>query len=77
MYEGINVLGVMGVASLAGSVEKDFSKIVLASEVLKSQIPSANYISAGMSDDFELAIAYGATHLRVGTAITGNRPQTA
>jgi uncharacterized pyridoxal phosphate-containing UPF0001 family protein len=26
-----------------------------------------------MSGDFELALAYGATHLRIGTAITGKR----
>ena len=30
-------------------------------------------ISAGMSEDFEAAIAYGATHLRIGSAITGKR----
>jgi uncharacterized pyridoxal phosphate-containing UPF0001 family protein len=28
----------------------------------------------GMSGDFEVAIGYGATHLRIGTAITGKRP---
>jgi PLP dependent protein len=30
-------------------------------------------LSMGMSDDYELAIAYGATHVRVGTAIFGAR----
>ena len=34
-----------------------------------------DWISAGMSGDFAEAIAEGATHLRIGTAITGNRPQ--
>jgi PLP dependent protein len=28
----------------------------------------------GMSDDFEIAIACGATHVRIGTAIFGPRP---
>jgi uncharacterized pyridoxal phosphate-containing UPF0001 family protein len=28
----------------------------------------------GMSDDLEVAIAEGATHVRVGTAIFGSRP---
>jgi len=28
----------------------------------------------GMSADFELAIAEGATHVRIGTAIFGSRP---
>jgi len=31
-------------------------------------------ISMGMSDDFELAVRLGATHVRVGTAIFGERP---
>ena len=29
-----------------------------------------------MSGDFELAVKFGATHVRVGTAIFGARPQT-
>jgi pyridoxal phosphate enzyme (YggS family) len=32
-------------------------------------------LSMGMSDDFETAIAHGATHVRVGSAIFGARPQ--
>ena len=32
------------------------------------------WLSMGMSDDFELAIAEGATHVRVGTALFGPRP---
>ncbi|MES2171822.1 MAG: YggS family pyridoxal phosphate-dependent enzyme, partial [Actinomycetota bacterium] len=35
---------------------------------------SADRISAGMSGDYPAAIAEGATHLRIGSAITGNRP---
>jgi pyridoxal phosphate enzyme (YggS family) len=31
-------------------------------------------LSMGMSDDFETAIAFGATHVRVGSAIFGSRP---
>ena len=29
----------------------------------------------GMSNDFETAIAAGATHIRIGTALFGERPQ--
>ena len=32
-------------------------------------------LSMGMSDDFEIAITLGATHIRVGSAIFGNRPK--
>jgi pyridoxal phosphate enzyme (YggS family) len=31
-------------------------------------------LSMGMSDDFETAVAFGATHVRVGSAIFGSRP---
>src|SRR5690606_29094309 len=34
-------------------------------------------LSMGMSGDFELAIALGATHVRVGSAIFGDRPPPA
>jgi hypothetical protein len=41
---------------------------------VSSLAPHAGSLSMGMSHDFEDAIAEGATHLRIGTAITGNRP---
>jgi uncharacterized pyridoxal phosphate-containing UPF0001 family protein len=31
------------------------------------------YLSMGMSADFEIGIRFGATHVRVGTAIFGER----
>lgn len=71
---GIRPIGVMAVASLEGEEERDFGKVAAASRQLQSVIPTAKFISAGMSGDFELAIQYGATHLRIGTAITGSRP---
>lgn len=69
----INLLGVMGVASLDREPQIDFATILQASQTLQKIAPSARFISAGMSQDFELAIGFGATHLRIGTAITGNR----
>jgi uncharacterized pyridoxal phosphate-containing UPF0001 family protein len=36
--------------------------------------PSATVLSAGMSGDLEHAIAHGATHVRVGSAVLGPRP---
>jgi len=32
------------------------------------------WLSMGMSDDFEVAVEEGATHVRVGTALFGRRP---
>ena len=69
----IRLLGVMGVAGLGVKPAVDFATILSASEQLKAISPNSKYISAGMSGDFETAIGFGATHLRIGTAITGNR----
>ena len=72
-HRGLNLVGVMGVAALDNNLDRDFGAIRSASESLKSIKPDANLISAGMSEDFETAIAFGATHLRIGSAITGKR----
>jgi uncharacterized pyridoxal phosphate-containing UPF0001 family protein len=45
----------------------------VAAELRRSH-PRATTISAGMSGDLEAAVACGATHLRVGTALLGSRP---
>ncbi len=71
--EQLELLGVMGVAGLDAPAEQEFQRIAEASQKLQSIAPKARFISAGMSGDFETAIAYGATHIRVGTAITGKR----
>jgi pyridoxal phosphate enzyme (YggS family) len=68
----LNLLGVMGVASLERAPDVDFDTIRVASQKLRAIHPQAKYISAGMSEDFEAAISFGATHLRIGSAITGN-----
>ena len=72
-HRGLNLVGVMGVAALDNNLDRDFGAIRTASESLKSIKPDAKLISAGMSEDFETAITFGATHLRIGSAITGKR----
>lgn len=42
---------------------------------LKCRPATHGGLSMGMSGDFELAVAEGATHVRVGTALFGERPQ--
>lgn len=69
----LNLLGVMGVAGLDVEPAGEFERIREASEALQKVAPQARFISAGMSEDFEVAIAHGATHVRIGTAITGKR----
>jgi pyridoxal phosphate enzyme (YggS family) len=70
---GLNLLGVMGVAALDRAPEIDFETIALASAELQKNSPGSRFISSGMSQDFESAIGFGATHLRIGAAITGKR----
>jgi PLP dependent protein len=71
--EQLELMGVMAVAGLDVPAEQEFEKVAKASEQLQKLDKKARFISAGMSGDYELAIEYGATHIRVGTAITGKR----
>jgi PLP dependent protein len=68
------VRGVMAVAPLDEEPARAFARLREASDLLRTLAPDADRISAGMSGDFAEAIAAGATHLRIGTAITGLRP---
>lgn len=72
--EGLELLGVMAVAPLGEDPRRAFARVRTASEQLARIAPKATAISAGMSGDYREAILEGATHLRIGTAITGNRP---
>jgi len=71
---GLELVGLMGVGGLDVSPEREFERLAELSGQLQQIAPNADRLSMGMSGDFEAAIAYGATHLRIGTAITGNRP---
>lgn len=71
----LHVRGVMAVAPLNGAPTEAFARLNDASRVVRAVVPDATWISAGMSGDFAEAIAAGATHLRIGTAITGPRPE--
>mgnify|MGYP001046042014 CR=1 FL=1 len=70
--KSLKLVGVMAVGGLDVEPEQEFERVRAASEKLMAVHPEANQISAGMSGDFEQAIAYGATHLRIGSLITGN-----
>ena len=70
----LRLVGVMAVAPLGEQPRSAFARVREASERLQTLAPEANKLSMGMSQDFREAIAEGATHLRIGTAITGNRP---
>lgn len=73
----LNLRGVMAVAPLDEDPAAAFARVRSASDLVRALAPSATAISAGMSHDFAQAIAAGATHLRIGSAITGPRPNAA
>lgn len=66
--------GVMTVAPLGVDPRPVFDELMELSSRLRSEQPDAAAVSAGMSDDFEAALEAGATHLRVGRSILGERP---
>lgn len=70
----LRLRGVMAVAPLGENPRSAFARLRILSERVQRLAPTATDISAGMSSDFAEAIAEGATHLRIGTAITGKRP---
>lgn len=71
---GLELAGLMGVGGLEAAPEAEFERLANLSLELQKLAPEATGLSMGMSGDFEVAIGYGATHLRIGTAITGKRP---
>ena len=74
----IRLRGLMAVAGLEAEPRAEFERLRrLRDDVVHPLAPSATALSMGMSGDFAAAIAEGATHLRIGTAITGNRPDPA
>jgi len=67
------LMGLMAVAPIAENTDEAFSRLAKIHSGFMTSFPEAKYLSAGMSGDYESAIAYGATHLRIGSSILGNR----
>ena len=72
----LQLRGVMAVAPLPEEepAASAFERLRGYAERVRALDPRATGISAGMTHDYAEAIAAGATHLRIGSAITGNRP---
>ncbi|MEE1669172.1 YggS family pyridoxal phosphate-dependent enzyme [Streptomyces sp. WAC07094] len=77
--EGLRLDGLMTVAPLtgeyAGRQQAAFERLMDLSTDLRRAHPAATMVSAGMSADLDQAVAAGATHVRVGTAVLGVRPR--
>ncbi|MFF5627010.1 YggS family pyridoxal phosphate-dependent enzyme [Microbacterium sp. LWH10-1.2] len=70
----LRLRGVMAVAPLDEEPASAFARLRDVADGIRALDPSATWISAGMTGDFVEAIQAGATHLRIGSAITGPRP---
>jgi pyridoxal phosphate enzyme (YggS family) len=65
--------GVMAVAPMGWEPAAAFARLADVAQRLRRRYPEAAVISAGMSGDLEAAVEYGATHVRIGAALLGNR----
>ncbi len=70
----LTLRGLMAVAPLGVEPGAAFAQLASVARAVRADHPEATWISAGMSADLEAAVANGATHLRVGSAILGSRP---
>lgn len=70
----LRLAGVMAVAPQHEDPAAAFARLAEVGERVRRVAPDATAMSAGMSGDYEAAIHAGATHLRIGSAITGPRP---
>lgn len=69
----LRLAGLMAVAPLGWEPQRAFARLAEIVERFRADHPQADALSAGMSGDLEIAIAYGATHVRVGSALLGMR----
>jgi pyridoxal phosphate enzyme (YggS family) len=70
---GLRLGGVMAVAPLGANPDRAFGQLAGIAGRLRAVHPDASWVSAGMSEDLEAAIRHGATHVRVGRALLGER----
>jgi pyridoxal phosphate enzyme (YggS family) len=72
--DGLRLRGVMAVAPRDEDPATAFATLGEVAAAVRAAVPGADWVSAGMSGDLEAAVAAGATHVRVGTAVLGTRP---
>ena len=70
----LDLAGLMVVLPVQAEPERAFSEVAAIAANFCREFPMAQSLSAGMSGDYEIAIAHGATHIRVGSQILGTRP---
>ncbi len=76
-WPGVSIRGLMGMATHTEDealIRADFARISALQQSLLQQYPGLTELSIGMSGDWRIAVEYGATLVRIGTAIFGPRP---
>ena len=71
--KNLDLVGLMVVPPVQAEPEAAFSEVAEIAQRFRNEFPMARSLSAGMSGDYEVAIAHGATHIRVGSQILGPR----
>lgn len=72
--DALRLRGLMAVAPLGVDPAAAFARLAGIAADFTAKRPAADVLSAGMSADLEAAVRFGATHLRIGTALLGGRP---
>jgi pyridoxal phosphate enzyme (YggS family) len=74
----LELIGLMAIPepAIAGDNSQAFQAMAELSKQLTAIYPQANQLSMGMSDDWQQALTFGATMIRLGTAIFGHRETT-
>ena len=70
----LRLRGLMAVAPLGEDPDDAFARLADVRESFVRDHPEATLLSAGMSGDLEAAVRHGAPHVRVGSAVLGERP---
>ena len=73
-FEYLRLQGLMAVAPLQVPAARAFERLREIHLKFMEDFPHASALSAGMSQDYEEAIKFGATHVRIGSSILGSRP---
>jgi PLP dependent protein len=69
----LRLRGVMAVAPLGWAPDTAFARLAEVARRVRDRHPEAAVVSAGMSEDLEAAVRWGATHVRIGSALLGKR----
>ncbi len=72
-YRSIDLLGLMCVPPVDMEPALAYAQIASLHQRFSAEFPDSKSLSAGMSGDYMIALDHGATHIRVGSKILGER----